>query len=124
MSHPNVVDRQLVDLPMFTKEHIALRVFQYPLPSGVDSLGSWKRSSDSRFQNLLREFITWRQLSHPNVLPLGNPILPCVSLDGAWECSRILGSPESYGFLHRCHQLVRRFHNIWYSIFHGRFILI
>jgi hypothetical protein len=50
-------------------EDIALKVFKYPLPSGVDSLESWRRSSDSRFHNLLCEFMTWRQLSHPNVLP-------------------------------------------------------
>jgi Protein tyrosine and serine/threonine kinase len=50
-------------------EDIALKVFKYPLPSGVDSLDSWKRSSDNRFQNLLREFMTWQQLSHPNILP-------------------------------------------------------
>ena len=50
-------------------EDIALKVFKYPLPSGVNSLDSWKRSSDDRFKNLLREIMTWRQLSHPNVLP-------------------------------------------------------
>jgi Protein tyrosine and serine/threonine kinase len=50
-------------------EDIALKVFKYPLPSGVDSLDSWRKSSDDRFHNLLCEFMTWRQLSHPNVLP-------------------------------------------------------
>ena len=38
-------------------EDIALKVFKYSLPSGVDSLDSWRRSSDDRFKNLLREFI-------------------------------------------------------------------
>ena len=47
-------------------EEIALKVFT--LPSNVNSLSSW-RSFDDHFQNLFREFITWRQLSHPNVLP-------------------------------------------------------
>jgi hypothetical protein len=92
-------------------EDIALKVFKYPLPFGVNSLDTWNSSSDDHFKNLLREFVTWRQLSHPNILPFygihfwrnpWNPILPCVSLDGTWERSRILGSPESYGFL-RCH---------------------
>ena len=50
-------------------EDIALKVYKRPLPSGVDSLDSWQRSSDGFFQNLLREFMTWRQLSHPNILP-------------------------------------------------------
>jgi hypothetical protein len=50
-------------------QDIALKVFKYPLPSGVDSLESWRRSSDSRFHNLLCELMTWRQLLHPNVLP-------------------------------------------------------
>jgi hypothetical protein len=51
-------------------EDIALKVLKYPLSSGVDSLESWGRSSDSHFHNLLCELMTWRQLSHPNVLPL------------------------------------------------------
>jgi len=49
-------------------EDVALKVFKIPLPSGVDSLNSW-RSSDARFQNLIHEVFTWRQLSHSNVLP-------------------------------------------------------
>jgi len=39
-----------------------------PLPSNINSLNSW-RSFGDHFRTLLREFITWRQLSHPNVLP-------------------------------------------------------
>ena len=50
-------------------EDIALKVLKYSLPFGVDSLDSWTRSSDNHFKNLLREVMTWRQLSHPNVLP-------------------------------------------------------
>ena len=49
-------------------EDIALKVFKSPLPSGVDSLNALT-SSDDRVHNLMREFIIWRQLSHPNVLP-------------------------------------------------------
>ena len=49
-------------------EEIALKVFKISLPAGVNSLNSW-RSSHDRFQNLFGEVITWRQLSHPNVLP-------------------------------------------------------
>jgi hypothetical protein len=49
-------------------EDIALKVFKIPLPSGVNSLNSW-RSSDDRFPGLFHEFMTWRQLSHPNVIP-------------------------------------------------------
>jgi Protein tyrosine and serine/threonine kinase len=48
-------------------EDIALKVFKYPLPSGVDSLNSLTLSDD-RIHNFLLEFITWRQLSHPNIL--------------------------------------------------------
>ena len=35
----------------------------------------------------------------------GNQILLCISMDGKRECSRILGSSELYGTLHRYHQL-------------------
>jgi hypothetical protein len=49
-------------------EEIAIKVFKIPLPSNVNSLNSW-RSFGDHFQKLFREFITWRQLSHPNVLP-------------------------------------------------------
>ena len=50
-------------------EDIALKVLKYSLLSGVDSLDSWQRSSDDGCKNLLHEFMTWRQLLHPNVLP-------------------------------------------------------
>ena len=49
-------------------EDVALKVFKHSLPSGVDSLNAL-RSSDDSLRNILREFIIWRQLSHPNVLP-------------------------------------------------------
>ena len=49
-------------------EDIAIKVFKMPLPSHVNSLNSW-RTVGNEYQNLMREFITWRQLSHPNVLP-------------------------------------------------------
>ena len=115
-------------------EDIALKVFKYPLPSGVNSLDSWKRSSDNRFRNLLREFMTWRQLSHPNVLPFYGIYF----LEDILETRFCLVSPwMEHGniveFLARrnrmapytdatnCVSLVRGFHEI-YCICHGRFI--
>lgn len=49
-------------------EEVALKVLGFSLPSGVDSLNSW-RSSDGRAQEYLSEVLIWRQLSHPNILP-------------------------------------------------------
>ena len=115
-------------------EDIALKVFKYPLPSGVDSLNSL-RSSDDRFHNLLREFITWRQLSHPNVLPFYGVHF----LEDTLEIRFCLVSPwmengNIVEFLARrnrmgpdtdatnCVSLVRRFHKIWYCIHYGHFI--
>jgi len=49
-------------------EEIAIKVFKMGIPDNVDSLDSLG-SFGNDFQNLLREFITWRQLTHPNVLP-------------------------------------------------------
>ena len=49
-------------------EEVALKVLRLPLPSGVDSLNSWK-SSDDRAQEYLSEVLIWRRLSHPNILP-------------------------------------------------------
>jgi Protein tyrosine and serine/threonine kinase len=115
-------------------EDIALKVFKYPLPFGVDSLDSWRRSSDNHFKNLLREFMTWRQLSHPNVLPFYGIYF----LEDILETRFCLVSPwMEHGnvveFLaHRnrmgpytdttdCVPLVR-FHNIWYCICHSCFI--
>ena len=49
-------------------EEVALKVLRLPLPSGVDSLNSW-RSSGGRAQEYLSEVLIWRQLSHPNILP-------------------------------------------------------
>jgi Protein tyrosine and serine/threonine kinase len=119
-------------------EDIALKVFRYPLPFGVDSLDSWRRSSDDRFKNLLREFITWRQLSHPNVLPfygiyfLEDPLETRFCLVSPWmEYGNIVEflarqnqCMASYADATNRVSLVRRFHNIWYSIRHGRFIFI
>jgi Protein tyrosine and serine/threonine kinase len=116
-------------------EDIALKVFKYPLPSGVESLDSWRRSSDNRFQSLLREFMTWRQLSHPNVLPFYGIYF----LEDTLETRFCLVSPwmengNIVEFLARrnhmayykdatdCVSLVRRLHKIWYCICHGPFI--
>jgi hypothetical protein len=118
-------------------EDIALKVFKYPLPFGVDSLDSWRRSSDDRFKNLLCEFITWRQLSHPNLLPFYGIYF----LEDTLETRFCLVSPwmvhgnvveflarqnhmASYADATDCVSLVRRFHNIWYFNRHGRFIFI
>ena len=49
-------------------EEVALKVLRLSLPSGVDSLNSW-RSSDGRAQEYLSEVLIWQQLSHPNILP-------------------------------------------------------
>ena len=49
-------------------EEVALKVLRLPLPSGVNSLNSW-RSSDDRAQEYLSKVLVWRQLSHPNILP-------------------------------------------------------
>ena len=46
-------------------EEIAIKIFRFFCPSDVNSLNSWS----SEYRNCLREFTTWRQLSHPNVLP-------------------------------------------------------
>jgi Protein tyrosine and serine/threonine kinase len=114
-------------------EDIALKVFKYPLPSGVDSLNTL-RSSDDRLQNLLREFITWRQLSHPNVLPFYGVYF----LDDTLDIRFCLVSPwmengNIVEFLDRrnrmapntdttnCVSLVRRFPKTWY-IYYDRFI--
>ena len=116
-------------------EDIALKVFKYPLPSGVDSLDSWRRSSDDHFQSLLREFMTWRQLSHPNVLPFYGIHF----LEDTLETRFCLVSPwmengNVVEFLARCNymasdtdptdcvSLVSRFHTIWCCICHGCFI--
>ena len=105
-------------------EEVALKVFKIPLPAGVDSLNTWA-SSDDHFQNLLCEFMTWRQLSHPNVLPFYGIHF----LEDALEIRFCLVSPwMEHGnvveFLgHRDHMapdtdttdcvaLVRRFHKI------------
>jgi serine/threonine protein kinase len=104
-------------------EDIALKVFKHPLPSGVNSLNTL-RSSDDRFQNLLREFITWRQLSHPNVLPFYGVYF----LEDILDIRCCLVSPwmengNVVDFLNRnrfasdtnttnCVSLVRRFHRI------------
>jgi Protein tyrosine and serine/threonine kinase len=103
-------------------EDIALKVFKYPLPSGVDSLDSWKRSSDNRFQNLLREFMTWRQLSHPNVLPfygihfLEDTLETRFCLVSPWmdhgNVVEFLARQASYGDATDCVSLVRGFHEI------------
>jgi hypothetical protein len=61
-------------------EDIALKVFKHPLPSGVDSLNTL-RSSDDRLRNILREFIIWRQLSHPNLLPFYGVYFLDISVD-------------------------------------------
>ena len=45
-------------------EDIAIKAFRMPLLSHVNSL-----DSGGMFEYQLRELITWRQLSHPNVLP-------------------------------------------------------
>jgi serine/threonine protein kinase len=113
-------------------EDIALKVFKYPLPSGVDSLDSWRRSSDSHFQDLLHEFMTWRQLSHPNLLPFYGIYF----LEDTLETRFCLVSPwmengNVVEFLARqnymapytdCVSLVRRFYQIWYCIRYGHFI--
>jgi Protein tyrosine and serine/threonine kinase len=115
-------------------EDIALKVFKYPLPSGVDSLNSL-RSSDDHLQNLLREFITWRQLSHPNVLPFYGVYF----LDDSLEIRFCLVSPwmengniveflarrnqmAPYTDVTNCVSLVRKFHEIWHCIRYGRII--
>jgi serine/threonine protein kinase len=118
-------------------EDIALKVFKYPLPFGVDSLYSWERSSDDRFKNLLREFMIWRQLSHPNILPfygiyfLKDTLETRFCLVSPWmehgnvvEFLACQNHMAPYTDATDCVSLVRRFHNIWYSICHGRFILI
>jgi hypothetical protein len=104
-------------------EDIALKVFKYFLPSGVDSLDSWGRSSDDHCKNLLRGFMTWRQLSHPNILPFYGIYF----LEDTLETRFCLVSPwMEHGnvveFLaHRpypdatdCVSLVRKFYNIWF----------
>jgi Protein tyrosine and serine/threonine kinase len=118
-------------------EDIALKVLKYPLRSDVDTLNSWESSSDDRFKNPLREFMIWRQLSHPNILPLYGIYF----LEDTLDTRFCLVSPwMEHGnlveFLARqncmapytdatdCVFLVRRFYNIWYSICHGHFILI
>jgi hypothetical protein len=116
-------------------EDIALKVFKCPLPFGVDSLDSWRRSSDNRFRNLLHEFMTWRQLSHPNVLPFYGIYF----LEDILETRFCLVSPwmengNMVEFLHHqncmapytdatnCVSLVRRFYKVWYFIHSGCFI--
>jgi serine/threonine protein kinase len=115
-------------------EDIALKAFKYPLPSGVDSLNSLT-SSDDRIHNLLLEFITWRQLLHPNVLPFYGVYF----LNTTVEIRFCLVSPwmengNIVEFLARrnrrapntdatnCVSLVRRFHKMWYCIRYDRFI--
>jgi hypothetical protein len=115
-------------------EDIALKVFKYSLPSGVNSLDSWKRSSDDGFKNLLREFITWQQLSHPNILPfygiyfLEDTLETRFCFVSPWmehgNVVEFLARKASYGDATDCVSLVRRFHDIWYSDCDGRFIFI
>ena len=115
-------------------EDVAIKVFKIPLPCGVDSLNAW-RSSDNHFGNLMHEFITWRQLSHPNVLPfygvhfLEDPLENRFSLVSPWmENGNIV---EFLARRHRmapytdstdCVLLVRRFFEILYCISFMRFI--
>jgi Protein tyrosine and serine/threonine kinase len=113
---------------------IALKVFKYPLPAGVDTLNALG-SCDDGVRDLLREFITWRQLSHPNILPFYGVYF----LDDSLDVRFCLVSPwmengNMVEFLDRrnrmapntdttnCVSLVRRFPKIWYCIRYGRFI--
>ena len=115
-------------------EDIALKVFKYSLPSGVDSLNTL-RSSDDRFRNILREFIIWRQLSHPNILPfygvhfledtLDNKIClvsPWMENGNMVEFLDRRNRMAPYTDTTNCVSLVRRFHKIWYCIYYGSFI--
>ena len=115
-------------------EDIALKVFKHSLPSGVDSLNALG-SFDDGVRDLLCEFMTWRQLSHPNILPFYGVYFLDESLDTRFcLVSPWMENGNVVEFLdHRdrvapntdttdCVSLVRNFPKVWYCIRYGRFI--
>ena len=119
----------------FAEDHIAIKVFKMPLPFNINSLNSL-RSFGDHFQSLLREFITWRQLSHPNLLPfygvhfLKDTLETRFCLVSPWmENGNVVeflarrNRMDPYNDTTNCVCLVRTFHKIWYCIrYHGHFI--
>ena len=113
---------------------IALKVFKYPLPAGVDTLNALG-SSDDGVRDLLCEFMTWRQLSHYNILLLYGVYFVDESLDMRFcLVSPWMENGNVVEFLGRrnrmapdtdttnCVSLVRNFPKIRYCIRYGRFI--
>ena len=106
-------------------EDVAIKVLKIPLPvDRLDSSGSFR----GYFRNVLTEFITWRQLSHPNVLPfygvhfLKDTLETRFCLVSPWMengnvveflAGRNLMDPDNDTT--NCVSLVRS-HNIWYCI--------